>query len=115
MLRAALLMVVLVGCNEAAPSPSATPEPTPDARIEATFIGWDVVDDARGWAFLTVRNDSLEEVTAECTVTVSSEFGDTGTGTMEPETLLPSETVNVRVAVEVGSGSAAIDSGEVRC
>lgn len=113
--RAAFLgITLLVGCD-AAPSPAAepTPEPTADSRLVGTFIGWDAVDDTHGIAVISVLNDSLKEVTAECVVTVNGGFGE-GSGTMEPETLLPGETVHSQVAVELEGARGEI-TGEVAC
>lgn len=113
----AFVAALIAGCD-AQPSPdSESPIATASAEdrsgLIGTFIGWDAIDDARGYAIITVHNNTTGEFTLECTVTVTSDFGDTGSGVMEPETLLPEQEVSVQVAINVGDGAGAINDGEV--
>lgn len=113
LLVAALLLTACDGGGEA--QEEAEPEPTIEDRsyLVGTFISWEPVDDARGYANFTVTNNGTTTATAECSVSVSNDFGNFGFDKLVGETVPAGETISLRMALDVGEGSALINEGEV--
>jgi hypothetical protein len=84
-----------------------------EKNLTGTFIRWEPVDDARGYAYFSVTNHGSTEALAECTIKVSNDFGNFGFDYLVGEPVGPGETINGRVALDVGEGSFLINEGEV--
>jgi hypothetical protein len=83
------------------------------SNCRGTFLTWEPVDDARGYAYFTVTNNGSTTATATCTVTVRNDFGNFGFDILVGETIAPGQTINGKMAISVGEGSFLINQGEV--
>lgn len=109
--------VVVIGVIFLASSrPSSPGSSTPAARasITGSFIRWEPVDDARGYAVFTVTNNGSAAGTAKCSVSVRNEFGNFGFDSLVGETVGAGQTRTFRLALSVGSGSRLINTGTVK-
>jgi hypothetical protein len=112
------IVVAVVSGNEdesngsnATETPSEAPEP--DSRITGTFVRWEPVDDARGYAYFSITNAGPEDGVAKCTIKVSNDFGNFGFDMLVGEPIAVGETIEGRIPLDVGEGSFLINQGEV--
>jgi hypothetical protein len=109
----------VVGGGRGSGGPSAgstlapTAQPSPAKELVGTFIRWEPVDEANGYAYIEVKNNGTTTATAECTVRVGNDFGNFGFDFMVGEEIPPGETFSGRMALSVGEGSFLINEGEV--
>jgi hypothetical protein len=105
------LVIAILGGN---PDGGGEEEEDPaSTNIVGEFLYWEPVDEERGYAYIRVTNHGSTRATAECTVSVENDFGDFGFDYMVGESIGPGESFEGRMAINVGSGSFTIDSGEV--
>jgi hypothetical protein len=83
------------------------------SNLTGRFIRWEAVDDARGYAYFEVTNRGSQTATAECTIRVRNDFGNSGFDILVGEQVPAGETISGRIALDVGEGSFLIDQGEV--
>jgi hypothetical protein len=83
------------------------------SSLTGRFIRWEPVDEANGYAYISVTNHGSTAGVAECTVTVRNDFGDFGFDYMVGETIGAGETFSGRMAINVGEGSFLINQGDV--
>jgi hypothetical protein len=91
------------------------PEPTaePPSNITGEFLRWEPVDEANGYAYFSITNHGPTDDVAECSVSVSNDFGDFGFDILAGEPVKTGETIEGRMAIDVGEGSFLINEGEV--
>jgi hypothetical protein len=83
-------------------------------RMTGAFVRWEPVDDARGYAYFTITNrSSTTDGSAECTITVSNDFGNFGVDILTGEPVPAGEMISRRIAMDVDEGSFLINQGEV--
>jgi hypothetical protein len=85
----------------------------PNARITGTFVRWEAVDDARGYAYFSITNHGPEDGVAECTIRVRNDFGNFGFDILSGEPIEAGETISGRIPIDVSEGSFLIDEGSV--
>lgn len=85
----------------------------PARNVTGAFVGWDPDDDVHGYVVFTITNHGSQTETARCSVRVSNDFGNFGFDSLVGETVGPGQTINGRMAISVGEGSALINKGEV--
>jgi hypothetical protein len=111
------IVVAVVSGDDETDGGNATPEPTetaePDSRITGTFIRWEPVDDARGYAYFSITNAGPEDGVAKCHIKVSNDFGNFGFDKLVGEPIAVGETIEGRIPLDVGEGSFLINQGEV--
>lgn len=93
--------------------PASTQAPVAK-NLVGTFVEWVPVDEANGYAHFTIKNNGTTTVTAECTVSVSNDFGNFGFDSLVGEQIAPGETISGRMAISVSEGSFLINEGEVK-
>jgi hypothetical protein len=103
-----------IGQSNSAGAPGAADTPPPAAKhLTGTFIRWEPVDDAHGYAYFSVTNNGTTTETATCTVKVSNDFGNFGFDYLVGETVGPGDTISGRIPLSVGEGSYSVNHGEV--
>ena len=103
------------GGKGAAPTSRPATTIAPVAKqLVGTFVEWVPVDEANGYAYITIKNNGTTTVTAECTVSVRNEFGNFGFDSLVGEEIAPGETFSGRMAISVSEGSFLINEGEVK-
>ena len=93
--------------------PQVTDPPAATNHLVGTFIKWEPVDEANGYAYISIKNNGSSTATAECTVRVSNDFGNFGFDFMVGEDIPAGETWTGRMALSVGEGSLLINKGIV--
>lgn len=105
----AIFVVVVVGSIEAFQHLS-----TAKGSITGTFVGWTAVDSAHGYANITLTNNGDTEATANCTVEVTDDFGDTGFDYLS-ESVPAHQSTTGRIALTVtGNGAMNVTTGTVK-
>lgn len=99
----AVMLALLAGCKGGAPR-----------NLVGTFGHWEPVDDARGYAYFSVYNGGSKAETAKCTVDVSNDFGNFGFDSLVGENVASGQTLQLKMAISVGSGSRLINKGTVK-
>ncbi|MDO8484283.1 MAG: hypothetical protein Q7S35_04995 [Candidatus Limnocylindrales bacterium] len=117
----ALIALVVVawaifGGGNSGNSVSATVAPAAPVEVShltGSFVRWEPVDEANGYAYFTVTNSGTTTETATCTVRVENDFGNFGFDILVGEPVGPGETISGRLPLSVGEGSFLINQGEV--
>lgn len=99
-----LAALVLGGCGPGGGSKNLT----------GTFLRWQPVDSANGYAYFTVTNNGASTAVAKCTVNVRDDFGDFGFDTLVGETVPAGQTVTLKMAIGMGKGSLLVNHGTVK-
>jgi hypothetical protein len=77
------------------------------------FAGWARVDDAHGYAYVSITNSSTSAATAKCLISAKDDFGDFGFDSLMGEAVGAGQTVQVKIPISVSKGSFLINSREV--
>ena len=84
-----------------------------DKQLSGAFVGWEPVDDANGYADISITNHGTASATAMCKVNVSDDFGDFGFDQLVGEEVGAGQTFTGRIPISVGKGSYLINKGTV--
>lgn len=94
--------------------PREAAEPEEVKNVTGTFLRWEPVDDARGYAHFSVTNNGDKAVTVTCTISVRNDFGDFGFDSLVGERIAAFDTLSGKIPINVGEGSFLIEEGEVK-
>jgi hypothetical protein len=107
-----LVWVASVALTVRGPAFSSTPANS--RSVTGTFVSWDPVDDAHGYAHFTVTNSGGTAEIAKCKIDVRDDFGDFGFDSMTGERIEAGQTKTFRMPLSVGKGSFLMKKGTVR-
>jgi hypothetical protein len=82
-------------------------------HLSGTFIRWEPVDSARGYAYFSVTNNGASEAVAKCMVMVFDEYGNFDFDYLGGQKVRSGATIYGKVELDVGEGSTLPHSGDV--